>query len=157
MQNLQFIIHRSSFIVSEGREKPSPFARRIIRCFFSAFLNSNEFICFCADFFVKSLARQTDRPMPTTITQLEDTERRKTVLRVEGSMTRDDAELLEKIALDLRSQLDCSVAIDLADLFFLDSESAPILKRLEREHGFEIEGIEVFLQTVVSDTESKNS
>jgi anti-anti-sigma regulatory factor len=95
--------------------------------------------------------------MPTTITQLEDTERRKTVLRVEGSMTRDDAELLEKIALDLRSQLDCSVAIDLADLFFLDSESAPILKRLEREHGFEIEGIEVFLQTVVSDTESKNS
>ena len=94
--------------------------------------------------------------MPTTITQLEDTERQKTVLRVEGSMTRDDAELLEKIALDLRSQLDGKVAIDLADLFFLDSESAPILKRLEREHGFEIEGIEVFLQTVVSDTENKN-
>lgn len=94
--------------------------------------------------------------MPTTLTQLEDTERGKTILRVEGSMTYDDAVLLEKIALDLRSQMDGNLTIDLADLFFLDSDSAPIIKRIEREHGFEIEGMEVFLQNVVSEAEGKN-
>ncbi|MDQ3801124.1 MAG: hypothetical protein M3384_17005 [Acidobacteriota bacterium] len=93
--------------------------------------------------------------MPTTLTQLEDTERGKTVLRVEGSMTYDDAVLLEKIALDLRAQTGRNLTIDLADLYFLDSDSAPIIKRIEREHGFEIEGIEVFLQNVVTETESK--
>ncbi|HEX8367578.1 MAG TPA: hypothetical protein VF604_03345 [Pyrinomonadaceae bacterium] len=94
--------------------------------------------------------------MPTTLTQLEDTERGKTILRVEGSMTYDDAVLLEKIALDLRSQMDRNLTIDLADLYFLDSDSAPIIKRIEREHGFEIEGIEVFLQNAVSEVEGKN-
>lgn len=94
--------------------------------------------------------------MPTTLTQLEDTERGKTILRVEGSMTYDDAVLLEKIALDLRSQMDRNLTIDLADLYFLDSDSAPIIKRIEREHGFEIEGIEVFLQNAVSEAEGKN-
>jgi hypothetical protein len=44
----------------------------------------------------------------------------------------------------------------LADLYFLDSDSAPIIKRIEREHGFEIEGIEVFLQNAVSEVEGKN-
>jgi hypothetical protein len=94
--------------------------------------------------------------MPTTLTQLEDTERGKTILRVEGSMTYDDAVLLEKIALDLRSQMDGNLTIDLADLYFLDSDSAPIIKRIEREHGFEIEGIEVFLQNIVSEAEGKS-
>ncbi|HEX8247990.1 MAG TPA: hypothetical protein VF599_07450 [Pyrinomonadaceae bacterium] len=94
--------------------------------------------------------------MPTTLTQLEDTERGKTILRVEGSMTYDDAVLLEKIALDLRSQMDRNLTIDLADLYFLDSDSAPIIKRIEREHGFEIEGIEVFLQNAISEAEGKN-
>lgn len=93
--------------------------------------------------------------MPTNITQMEDAERGKTVLRIEGSMTFDDAVLLEKIALDLRSQLDKNLTLDLADLYFMDSDSAPIIKRLEREHGFEIEGIEVFLQTVVNETEAQ--
>lgn len=92
--------------------------------------------------------------MPTSITQVEDAERGKMILHVEGSMTLEDAVLLEKIALDLRSQLDENLTLDLADLYFMDSESAPIIKRLEREHGFEIEGIEVFLQTVVAETEA---
>lgn len=95
--------------------------------------------------------------MPTTLTQMEDPERGKTILRVEGSMTLADAVLLEKIALDMRSQMDRNLTIDLADLHFLDSDSAPILKRLEREHGFEIEGIEVFLQNIVTETEKVKS
>jgi anti-anti-sigma regulatory factor len=91
--------------------------------------------------------------MPTTITQLEDTERGKTILRVDGSMTLTDAVLLEKIALDLRAKIGRNLTLDLADLHFMDSESAPVLKRIEREHGFEIEGIEYFLQKIVAETD----
>jgi hypothetical protein len=91
--------------------------------------------------------------MPTTLTQVEDTERGKTILHVEGSMTLEDAVLLEKIALDMRKSLGKNITLDLADLNFLDSESAPIIKRLEREHGFELEGLEIFLQKAVDETE----
>lgn len=93
--------------------------------------------------------------MPTNLTQVEDVERGKTILRVEGSLTFEDAVLLEKIALEMRSRLGKNLTLDLADLHFIDSESAPIVRRLEREHGFEIEGVEIFLQTIVNETERK--
>ncbi len=91
--------------------------------------------------------------MPTSVTQVEDPERGKTLLRIEGTMMLDDAILLEKIALDVREQLGKNLTLDLADLDFLDSDSAPILKRLEREHGFELEGLEIFLQKAVAESE----
>ncbi len=95
--------------------------------------------------------------MPTNLTEIEDVERGKTILRVEGSLLHDDAVLLEKIALDLRSARGKNITLDFADLDFLDSDSAPILKRIEHEHGFEIEGIEFFLQTVVNDAEKHHN
>ena len=67
--------------------------------------------------------------MPTNLTQIEDVERGKTILRVEGEMMEADALLLEKIALDLREQNGKNLTLDLADLDFLDSDSAPILKK----------------------------
>lgn len=91
--------------------------------------------------------------MPTHITQIEDATRGKTVLRVEGSMTLEDAVLLEKIALDMRDEIGKNLTLDFANLNFLDSESAPVLKRLEREHNFEIEGLMIFLQKIVEETE----
>ena len=91
--------------------------------------------------------------MPTNLTQVEDTERGKTILRVEGSLTFEDAALLEKIALEMRAETGKNLTLDLADLHFLDSESAPVLRRMTREHGFEIEGVEIFLQSIVNETE----
>ncbi len=91
--------------------------------------------------------------MPTQITQIEDTKSGKTVLQVEGSMTLEDAILLEKIALDIRGKTQKKIMLDFSDLNFLDSESAPILKRLEREYNFEIEGLMIFLQKIVEETE----
>ncbi|MBA3632233.1 MAG: hypothetical protein H0W58_05400 [Acidobacteria bacterium] len=93
--------------------------------------------------------------MPTTIKQVEDMENGNVILRVAGSMEFEDAVLLEKIALEMRSELDKNLTIDLADLNFLDSESAPILKRIQHEHGFTIQGLEIFLQTVVNETEKR--
>lgn len=87
------------------------------------------------------------------MTQIEDPERGKTILRVEGNMMLEDAVLLEKIALGMREQIGKNITLDLADLDFLDSESAPILKRIEREHGFELEGLEIFLQKAVAESE----
>ena len=91
--------------------------------------------------------------MPTKITQVEDPERNKTILHVEGEMFFDDAVLLEKIALEMRDEIGRNITLDLADLDLIDSESASILKRMEREENFEIEGVEYFLQKVVEETE----
>jgi anti-anti-sigma regulatory factor len=87
--------------------------------------------------------------MATQITQIELPDRRKTILRVEGDMLRDDAILLEKIATSINGESGNEVVIDLADLDFLDSDAASILKRLEDIDGFEIEGVEIFLQSAV--------
>lgn len=93
--------------------------------------------------------------MPTKITQLEDKDRDKIVLRVEGELMLEDALLLEKIALDLRREQKKNLTLDFADLDFMDSESAPVVKKLEKEHGFEIEGLEFFLQKIVFETENR--
>jgi anti-anti-sigma regulatory factor len=93
--------------------------------------------------------------MPTNITEIEDEERGKTVLRVEGSLEEADAILLEKIALDLREHNGKNLTIDLADIHFMDSDSAPIIRRLETEHGFEIEGLRIFLENIVAETANK--
>ena len=91
--------------------------------------------------------------MPTQITQVEDFERDKMILRVEGEMFREDALLLEKIALQMREEMGRNITLDLADLALLDSESAPVLIRMERQLEFEIEGLEFFLQKVIDETE----
>jgi ABC-type transporter Mla MlaB component len=91
--------------------------------------------------------------MPTSITQVEDTERGKMMLRISGEMFKSDAILLEKIALEMREELGKNLTLDLADLDLIDSESAPILLRLEKEHGFELEGMQIFLQKVINETE----
>ena len=93
--------------------------------------------------------------MPTQITQIDDAERSVTTFRVEGDMLIDDANLLSRIALAHMHESGNSIVIDLADLDFLDSESAPILKLLEREYEFEITGSEIFRQTIVDAAEKR--
>jgi anti-anti-sigma regulatory factor len=91
--------------------------------------------------------------MPTNIIQTVSDEDGSVTLRVEGDMLLDDALLLEKIAVGMRGDNFREVVIDLADLDFLDSESAPVLKRLAKELGFKIEGIEIFLQSAIDSAE----
>jgi len=93
--------------------------------------------------------------MPTNITQTIDETDGHLTLRVEGEMMLDDAVLLEKLALEMRSHYGRELTIDLADLDFLDSDSAPVLKRLHAEHGFKIDGMEIFLQAAIDSAERK--
>lgn len=92
--------------------------------------------------------------MPTTITQVEDPARAKTILHVAGSMMVDDAVFLEKVALEMRGKIGKNLTIDLADLHFLDSDGAHVIRRMENEHNFEIEGLMIFLQKIVEETEN---
>ncbi|MEJ7618614.1 MAG: STAS domain-containing protein [Pyrinomonadaceae bacterium] len=87
--------------------------------------------------------------MPTRITQIDDVERRATVLRIEGSLVLADAELIERICRDLQMQSSHTITLDLADLNHLDSDSASVLGRLKREKGVSIEGVHLFIQSVI--------
>lgn len=94
--------------------------------------------------------------MPTSITQLESEDGTRTILRVEGSLTLVDAELLERICADLREQTENGISIDLADLNFLDSESASVLYRLKQQ-GIELEGLHYFIQKEIELAEKKGT
>ena len=89
--------------------------------------------------------------MPTQITQRESNGR--TYLQVEGDMLVDDALLLERIATELHDDTGSHVTVDLADLDFLDSDSASVLKRLDNHTGISIEGLEIFLQSAIDAAE----
>ena len=91
--------------------------------------------------------------MATQINQVDDPLGHKTILRVEGELLHDDAVLLERIAIGIRANSGNNITIDLADLDFLDSDAAPILKRLAETEGFAIDGVEMFLQSAVDSVE----
>ena len=78
-----------------------------------------------------------------------------TVLKVEGCLYLEDAELLEKICRDIEEQTGQHLTLDLADLSFLDSESASVLCRLRREQNVTLEGLHLFIEKVIELTEAE--
>ena len=95
--------------------------------------------------------------MPTQINQIDDPDSGRSVLRVEGQMLREDADLLGRIARDLADSSAQKIEIDLADVDFIDSDAASILKELESSEGFELTGIEILLQNAINEVERNNS
>ena len=78
-----------------------------------------------------------------------------TLLKVEGSLYLKDAELLEEICRDIGEQTGRRLILDLADLSFLDSESASVLCRLKREQNVTLEGLHLFIAKVIELTEAE--
>lgn len=78
-----------------------------------------------------------------------------TLLKVEGSLYLEDAELLERICRDIGEQTGARLTLDLADLCFLDSDSASVLCRLKREQNVNLEGLHLFIQKVIEITEAE--
>ncbi len=107
--------------------------------------------------------------MPLRITQQESNNGRKgsngesavpphddtVVFKVEGSLYLEDAELLERVCRDLSSESAHHITLDLADLSFLDSESASVLCRLKREQNVTLEGLHLFIAKVIELTEAE--
>jgi anti-anti-sigma regulatory factor len=77
------------------------------------------------------------------------------VLKIEGSLYLEDAELLERICHDIGKQTGYRLALDLADLSFLDSESASVLCRLKRHQDVSLEGLHLFIAKVIELTEAE--
>jgi anti-anti-sigma regulatory factor len=86
--------------------------------------------------------------MPTRITEIGDPAGVTRRLKVEGTLTLADAELLEGICNELCAQSDPCISVDLADITFLDSESASVLCRL-KGRGISLEGLDLFVRKVV--------
>ena len=87
--------------------------------------------------------------MPTRITRFDARERDSTVLRVEGSLYLADAEVLERLCREIGQDSGHVITLDLADLSFVDGESAGVLSRLRREMGVRLEGLNLFVQKVI--------
>lgn len=91
--------------------------------------------------------------MTTRITQIEAQSGGDAMLKVEGSLTLEDARLLEKACHDLRGQDGRGVKIDVAGLSFLDRESASLLCRLRELPGVELQGAHLFVLQVIEQAE----
>ncbi len=87
--------------------------------------------------------------MPTQITQIEDPARNRTILRVSGSLTQLDAELLERLCADLTEISENRIVIDLAELDFMDSDSASVLSRVKDKYPVELEGVHLLVQNAI--------
>jgi anti-anti-sigma regulatory factor len=93
--------------------------------------------------------------MPTQITQVDDPGTGHAIFRVEGQVMRDDAVLLDRITQDFAESTGRGVDIDLADVDFIDSDAAPILKRLQSSDGIRLIGMEILLQNAVNEAERR--
>jgi anti-anti-sigma factor len=91
--------------------------------------------------------------MPTQITQIDEAGGARTTLRVAGSLTLADAELLARICTCLHEERGVEITLDLSELDFLDSESAAVLARLHQQHGVTLDGVHLFVQQVIDQTE----
>lgn len=92
-------------------------------------------------------------PMTTRITQIKEQSGGEAILKVEGSLTIEDARLLEKVCHNLREQQGGGVRINVAGLSFLDDESASLLCRLRGLPGVELEGAHLFIMEVIERAE----
>jgi anti-anti-sigma regulatory factor len=94
--------------------------------------------------------------MPTRITQVGDQAGATRRLKVEGTLTLADAELLESICNEICEQAESCISVDLADITFLDSESASVLCRM-KGRGISLKGLDLFVQKVVELAEENGS
>jgi anti-anti-sigma regulatory factor len=91
--------------------------------------------------------------MTTRITRIDEQGDGDAILRVEGSLTLEDAKLLERVCNDLLERHGCGVRVDLAGLSFLDNESAFLLCRLKWLPGVKLEGAHLFVRQVIEQAE----
>ena len=94
--------------------------------------------------------------MTSRITKIDDKYGALALLRVEGSLRMEDAEVLETAYFELRQKHPGQIAIDLANTNFLDSDSASVLCRLKNQ-GVHLLGLHFFIQRVIESAEEAQS
>ena len=91
--------------------------------------------------------------MTSRITKIDDKYGAMALLRVEGALYLEDAEILEAAFNELRTKHQGQIAIDLANTSFLDSESASVLCRLKNQ-GVHLLGLQFFIQRLIEAAEN---
>jgi anti-anti-sigma regulatory factor len=71
------------------------------------------------------------------------------VIRLEGSLSGEDARLVERLCAEAASRPDPRVVVDLNGVTFLDDESAAVLRRLRGSGGVTFRGCCLFNQRVI--------
>jgi anti-anti-sigma regulatory factor len=87
--------------------------------------------------------------MTLRISQILDTRENSATLRLEGTMSADEAALLERYCTELAGQSIPSITLDLEGLMFLDEESGAAIRRLRKTMGVILIGCCLFTQEVI--------
>ena len=87
--------------------------------------------------------------MTTRITRVEDENKNRMVIKLEGTLTAADARLLEEICTDVKEELGFGITIDLAGVNFVGRRSAEILARLKNTPDLSFEGMHLFVEQVM--------
>jgi anti-anti-sigma regulatory factor len=79
-----------------------------------------------------------------------------TIMKVEGALHLQDAELLERICREVSEQTGQAVVIELSDICFIDSVSAAVLCRIKSEQGVTFKGLNLFIKKVLEMTDESD-
>jgi anti-anti-sigma regulatory factor len=93
--------------------------------------------------------------MTVRISQINEQQSGRTILRVEGALHIKDAELLERLCCSLHKHAERSLIIDLSCITFLDSDSASVLCRLKAQKGIAFAGVHLFTRQMIESQEKR--
>ena len=79
-----------------------------------------------------------------------------TIMKVEGALHIQDAELLERICHEVSEQTGQTVVIELSNICFIDSASAAVLCRMKSEQGVTFQGLHLFIKKVLELTDESD-
>ena len=95
--------------------------------------------------------------MTLRISQMLDTEKGSATLRLEGSMSAEEAALLEHYCEELAGRALGAITLDLEGLMFLDDEGGAALRRLRQTRGVKLTGCCLFTHEVVEGDQNLDS
>jgi anti-anti-sigma regulatory factor len=93
--------------------------------------------------------RGTGLSMAVRISRTDAPEVNRTLLRVQGSLTQEGADWLERKCLCLLHGAGHSVVIDLAEVTFMDEAGAVVLRRLRRHPSVSLVGCQLFTRQMI--------
>jgi anti-anti-sigma regulatory factor len=92
--------------------------------------------------------------MDIRISQSEDTASGRVILRVEGRLTRDAAELLEGVCTRFLNRSHANLRINVDSINFISEDGAKVLSRLKRLPQVQLDGCSLFTERVVEQAEA---
>ena len=93
--------------------------------------------------------------MAYRITQSEDEQSGKLVLRLEGSFNSEGGQKVEQICDEAEKRFEKNIIIDVSGITFLDESSSAILCRLKNQKGISLVGCHLFTKKCIDESESK--